>query len=261
MNVHRALAISIVFVSAALSAPSDSNAQNPESPRDRCLWEGWLPPATARERVRHAARLTDSEVARLRGVAMGADKVAREQAIERLGAAEDDATVTLLADALADPDPIIVDAAVRALGRIGATSTLGAVESLASSANSHVRQGAVWALGQIQDTRALPTLLTASLDTSKHVRQEATWAIGLLHDKRGVMRLNELARDTSSHIRLSAACSLWLAGAADQTTRDTLSLLAHDREDLVREIAKWVLDQLDPLTPRSASTGGPATIM
>jgi HEAT repeat protein len=194
--------------------------------------------------MRRDANLTSAEIARLQRVSTGASKVEREKAIERLGAAQDPATVALLTNALHDQDPIIVDAAVRALGRIGATSSLNEIEQLVASNNSHVRQGAVWSLGQIQDRSALRTLLKASTDTSKHIRDEATWALGLLGDAGATDRLNELAQDRDWHVRLSAACALWLSEKPNEGSRRTLAALKSDAVPLVRSVATWVVEQL-----------------
>ena len=238
-----ALVVALCALTAAIPFRAP-RAQNPETPRDRCTWEGWLPPAAARDRVRREANLTDTDIVRLQRASTGASKVEREKAIERLGAAQDQATIALLTNALDDKDPIIVDAAVRSLGRIGATSALHDIERLTVVNNSHVRQGAIWALGQLQERSALPTLLKASTDTSKHIRDEATWALGLLGDAGATRRLNELAVDNDWHVRFSAACALWLSGKTDERSLRTLTALKTDSVALVRNVATWVVGQL-----------------
>lgn len=243
MKGVRRFAITALVLTAA---SSNAMAQNQEGPRDRCTWEGWLPPAAGRERIRRAAHLSRVDIAALQRAANSWNKVEREKAIERLGAAEDDTTPTLLAAALNDHDSQIVDAAARALGRIGDTSKVHDIERLTTSTNPHVRQGAVWALGQLQDHRALSALLKASTDTSKAVRDDATWALGLIGDPGASERLIELTRDAESHVRLSAACALWLSASGD-TDRPLRALAAmrNDLQPLVRAVSEWVIAQLE----------------
>jgi HEAT repeat protein len=241
----------IVILFAITLCPSrEAFAQAPESPADRCSWEGWLPPSVGRERVRRAAHLDAAATADLRDRAQSANKNTRLLAAERLGAAQDDASIQALIALTNDPDPIVREAAARALGRVGATSATSVIERLATSENDHLRQGAVWALGQLQNPSAVNTLTAARRDTSKHVRAEATWALGLIGGMAAATRVKELALDSNPHVRLAAICSLEkIHDVRDPRTRQILSGLSSDSVALVRETARWAVARFAAAPP------------
>ena len=241
----------IVILFAITICPSrEAVAQSSESPADRCSWEGWLPPSVGRERVRRAAHLDAAATADLRHRALSADKNSRLLAAERLGAAQDDASMQALIALTDDPDAMVREAAARALGRAGATSATSVIERLARSENDHLRQGAVWALGQLQNPTAVNTLISTSRDTSKHVRAEATWALGLVGGIAAATRVKELALDSNQHVRLAAVCSLErFHDVRDPRTREILAGLSSDSVALVRETARWAAARLAPAPP------------
>jgi HEAT repeat protein len=233
-----------------LCVSAEGVAQSSESPADRCSWEGWLPPSVGRERTRRSAHLDAGATADLRARARSTDKNTRMLAAERLGAAQDDASLRALIDLTNDSDAMVREAAARALGRAGATSATSVVARLTTSENDHLRQGAVWALGQLQDQSAVNTLVAASRDTSKHIRAEATWALGLIGGKAAAARVAELALDANSHVRLAAVCSLErIPEARDPRTRAILSTLSRDSVALVRETAQWAAARLASRPP------------
>jgi hypothetical protein len=237
-------ALAVLFA-ITLGRSREALAQSSESPADRCSWEGWLPPSVGRERVRRAAHLDAAATADLRHRALSADKNSRLLAAERLGAAQDDASMQALIALTNDPDAMVREAAVRALGRAGASSATSVIERLATSENGHLRQGAVWALGQLQSPSAVNTLIPASRDSSKHVRAEATWALGLIGGTAAATRVKELALDSNPHVRLAAVCSLErIHDVRDPRTREILSGLSSDSVALVRETARWAVARL-----------------
>jgi HEAT repeat protein len=240
----------VVLFAITLCPSREAVAQVSESPADRCSWEGWLPPSVARERVRRAAHLDAAATADLRDRARSADKNSRLLVAERLGAAQDDASIQTLIGLTNDRDAMVREAAVRALGRAGATSATSVIERLATSDNDHLRQGAVWALGQLQDQSAVYTVISASRDTSKHVRDEATWALGLIGGRAAATRVKELALDSNQHVRLAAVCSLErIHDVRDPRTRQILSGLSSDSVALVRETARWAVARFAAAPP------------
>ena len=236
-------AISLMFV-----GPFQTGfAQSAETPAQRCSWEGWLPPQTARERVRRAAHLDPSITAVLIARTRAEDKNGRMLAAEKLGAAQDSGSLRALLDLTADRDPMVQEAAIRSLGRMGASSALPVIAHFSSSPNAHLRQGAVWALGQLQNPAAIGAVVTASADTSKHVRNEATWALGLIGGKTAATRVKNLARDVDPHVRLAAVCSLdMIHDTGDPQTRQILAVLGRDSVELVRQTARWAATRLEP---------------
>jgi HEAT repeat protein len=232
----------VAVVLGLLALAGSSHAQ---SAAERCNWQGWLPPAEGRARVRRAARLDGAAEAQLRARAGSSSKFDRQQAALELGAAREPASAAVLLTLTHDPEPQVVDAAARSLGRVGDSSALSRLMELTGSDDSHVRQGAVWALGQIQNAHALDVLLGASTDSNKHVRTDAVWALGLVGGERAIAGLVDLTRDETAEIRIAAACSLERTGSdTNPNVRAAVARLEEDSAATVREVAAWVAQRL-----------------
>ncbi len=216
-------------------------AERTESPAERCSWDGWLPPAVGRERLRRSTHLDAAGVSRLTALSHAAGKDERMLAAQGLAAAQDPASLQALMALTSDADPVIQEQAIRALGRRGERTATATVARFAQSSNSHLRQASVWSLGQLQDPSGLNTVVAAARDSSKHVRNEAAWALGLIAGSRAIAPTLELTRDENSQIRLAAACSLGIMRPDEPRVRAALTRLTSDADPTVREVARWTL--------------------
>ena len=238
----RAVLCAAVVGLALVTSPA--SAQRPETAAERCSWEGWLPPAAGRARIRDASALDSAREAALRLELRSGSKAVREQAALRLGAGRQPTTIDALIALTRDREPQVVDAAVRSLGRIGDRGAGAVLVPLLSSGDAHVRQAAAWALGQLEDPAAASALAAVTRDANKHVRTEAVWALGLVGGSVAVPRLVELTRDAQSHVRLAAVCSLAAANGADPTVRSAVAALHADTSAAVPDAAAWALERL-----------------
>lgn len=243
MNGRVAVAASLAVI-AFVCPITPSSAQRAETPAERCSWEGWLPPAAGRTRVRDAAQLAPLREVALRSELRSTSKARRQQAALKLGASRETASVDALLGLTNDPEPQVVDAAVRSLGRIGDRRATSRLIALANASDTHVRQGTAWALGQLEDPIALSALIVSTRDTSKHVRSEAAWALGLVGGRDAVARLIELTRDRNEHVRLAALCSLAKTSSRQREVGVAVAALRTDSAAVVREVAVWALGQI-----------------
>ena len=214
----------------------------PRSGAGLCTWDGWLPPDSARARIRRGTGLSSGDEARYRLLAASPSAQERDRAVRHLGGGSAPSTVATLIGRLEDPSRIVVDGAARALGRLGRSEAIPALGRLAGSGDAQLRQSAVWALGQIADSAAVEVLLLASRDSSKNVRVEATWALGLIGTDDAIRRILELARDDNPHVRRAVICSLGSTGLG-RPYDGVVGAALHDVDADVRTAAAWTLSR------------------
>jgi bilin biosynthesis protein len=221
MMARAARRMRVGLLLAAAMVPATAFAQldtlTPAKADSMCNWEGWLPPAAARERLRRERPLTADEERRLVAKLASADEHVRDQAARALSVGRQRSTVEALIALLADSNKNVRDGAARSLGRIGDQAAVVPLAQLVADSDVHVQQASVWALGQLQDPRGLDAVLLASRSPSKGVRDDATWALGLVGGPAARRRATELLADESEHVRAAAACSLRrIDGARDE---------------------------------------------
>jgi len=116
-----------------------------------------------------------------------ADKDSLLFAMELMGYAGDERSVSLLLNFLADTDPQLRGKAAQSLGQTRATRAGAALRKLLQDLEAGVRAIAAWSLGELRDQAALDELLSLlQRDGDPRVRAQTALALGKLGDPRAV---------------------------------------------------------------------------
>jgi HEAT repeat protein len=142
-------------------------------------------------------RAVDALIARLHE----ADRLARLNLLEALGATGDPRAVGPLLEALANSDWEVESPAVRALGRTGDPRAAEPLIAALRHSSQYVRGVAAEALGDLGDRRAVEPLISALQDEDSGIECAAAKALGELGDPRAVAPLTAALRDDRSWVR------------------------------------------------------------
>lgn len=128
-----------------------------------------------------------------------------------------------------------------AVNRAAAVETL--ITLLGQDGDGWVRKAAAFTLGELRDARAGEPLINALRDVNEDVRQSAAWALGEMKDERAVKALSAaLLEDASASVRTEAAGAL--GEIQDPNATEALTLALNDREQPVRDKARWALAEI-----------------
>lgn len=185
----------------------------------------------------------------------------RQGAAQVLGKIGDTSAVPALTEALHDPNDDVREAVVEALGQIGDASAVPALAEMLSNADSIEKSTIIRALGQIGDASAVSVLcqaLAASLENS-YVGAEGWWMIetlGQIGDASAVPLLSEvlhkMEQSTNSRQRVIEA----LGKIEDPRVVTILRQVSlKDPENVLRQMAVWVLKQIDVRSRKSSLHG------
>ncbi len=174
----------------------------------------------------------------------------RQAAATALGSMRDQASLSLLSQALQSEDPARVVTAVTFLGDFGDVDAAGTIAGLLSHTDPRVRATAASALGKLAAPKYVDALLPLVADADPRVRANTVEALAASHDASLPERLRPLLHDPTTRVRInSLLCLASLEkGPVPEECLPLLTELAHG-DATARTTATYALGHL----PQDAS--------
>jgi len=236
----RSIRIALAFVMLATARPTDgvgvgalASTQSPSVSST----------STAAQQLAEAKR---AEIARYTSLLQSGDEEERRDAVHKLGAMHDPATIAALRAALDDKAERVRAAALLGLGHLQEPSLAPFIAIyLTKEKSPYVRKAAAYALGNIATSEATTALIIGLRDKDIEVRGAAAVSLSRMPDATAIEPLIAALRDKSAFVRAHAATALGVNGrAAAQAVPPLIKLLTTDEDHEARRQAATALGRI-----------------